>query len=247
MYLGRRSPLLVCVPTGSATAPRRDFRIVVVDDHALFSDALELTLGIEGYDVRSVPLPETGLPMPELLARILGQAPRLVLLDLDLGPSGDGVELVTPLAAAGVDVVVLTAAVDRGRWGEAIRSGARKVLSKGAPLGESLGVVRRLYQGLAVTTAHEREQLIRHHQEARARQQERRRRLGLLTARESQVLGRLMEGLTVREIAAASTVSEATVRTQVKAVLAKLEVCSQVAAVGLARQAGWPGNAAEHA
>ena len=61
------------------------------------------------------------------------------------------------------------------------------------------------------------------------------------------MLGRLMEGLTVREIAAASTVSEATVRTQVKAVLAKLEVCSQVAAVGLARQAGWPGNAAEHA
>ncbi len=33
--------------------------------------------------------------------------------------------------------------------------------------------------------------------------------------------------------------SEATVRTQVRSILAKLEVSSQIAAVGLAHQAGW--------
>ena len=57
--------------------------------------------------------------------------------------------------------------------------------------------------------------------------------------RESEVLGHLMKGRAVREIAGLSVVSEATVRTQVKSILAKLEVSSQLAAVGLAHEIGW--------
>ena len=45
-----------------------------------------------------------------------------------------------------------------------------------------------------------------------------------------------MSGLTVREIAKAGSVSEGTVRTQVKAILAKLKVGTQLAAVGLAHE-----------
>ena len=90
-----------------------------------------------------------------------------------------------------------------------------------------------------MTTVEERESLIRHFMTDRAHAHELRRRLSALTAREAQVLGQLMLGQTVREIADAWRVSEATVRTQVKAVLAKLQVSSQVAAVGLARQTGW--------
>ena len=48
-----------------------------------------------------------------------------------------------------------------------------------------------------------------------------------------------MDGSTVREIATTSVVSEATVRTQVKSILGKLEVSSQLAAVGLAHHVGW--------
>ena len=235
----RPRTLLLGVTTGAGTASRKDFRIVVVDDHSLFSEALELTLAIEGYDVATIPLPPEGMSTEELLAAVLARRPRLVLLDLALGASGDGVNLVGPLASAGIDVVVLTAVRDRGRWGEAVRHGARKVLSKGSPLRESLGVVRRLQHGLAVTTVDEREHLVRLFQEHRLQQHDLRRRFALLTAREAEVLGRLMDGTTVREIAGGWQVSEATVRTQVKAVLAKLEVSSQIAAVGLARQAGW--------
>jgi two-component system nitrate/nitrite response regulator NarL len=227
------------VSHGLGTTSRRDFRIVVVDDHALFRESLELTLTIEGYDVRTVTVPEDGPGTDALVARVVRMRPRLVLLDLDLGPAGDGVTLVEPLARAGVDVVVLTAVADRSRWGEAARSGARKVLSKGAPLRECLGVVRRLQQGLAVTSVEERESLIRHFLDERAHAHDLRRRMSALTAREAQVLGQLMLGRTVREIAASWRVSEATVRTQVKSVLAKLQVSSQVAAVGLARQVGW--------
>jgi DNA-binding NarL/FixJ family response regulator len=66
-----------------------------------------------------------------------------------------------------------------------------------------------------------------------------RRRLELLTPRERQVLGALIEGHNVRDIARSSVVSEATVRTQVKSILGKLEVSSQLAAVGLAHHVGW--------
>jgi DNA-binding NarL/FixJ family response regulator len=64
-------------------------------------------------------------------------------------------------------------------------------------------------------------------------------RLDQLTVREREVLAHLMRGRTVREIATVGVVSEATVRTQVKAILAKLDVSSQIAAVGLAHQVGW--------
>jgi len=47
------------------------------------------------------------------------------------------------------------------------------------------------------------------------------------------------EKVSVAFLAKRLKVSEATVRTQVKSILAKLEVSSQLAAVGLAYQVGW--------
>ena len=165
--------------------------------------------------------------------------PRVVLLDLDLGSLGDGIRLVTPMARAGANVVVLTASTDRARWGDAVRQGARKVIPKTRPLNEILSATRRICQGLPVMDAAEREALIGFWTQERQESQELRERLERLTAREREVLGQLMAGHPVRAIAHASVVSEATVRTQVKAILSKLEVSSQLAAVGLARQVGW--------
>jgi DNA-binding NarL/FixJ family response regulator len=146
---------------------------------------------------------------------------------------------VEPLAGSGAGVVVVTGSTDRARWGDAIRSGARKVLSKSEPLSEILAAVRRIIAGLPVMDREEREELVaewtRHRFEAQGLQE----RLELLTVREREVLGHLMKGRAVREIAGLSVVSEATVRTQVKSILAKLEVSSQLAAVGMAHEIGW--------
>jgi two-component system, NarL family, nitrate/nitrite response regulator NarL len=60
-----------------------------------------------------------------------------------------------------------------------------------------------------------------------------------LTARESAVLALLVDGQSVARIATAGYVSEATVRTQVRAILQKLGVNSQLEAVALATRAGW--------
>ncbi len=220
---------------------RAGHRVLIIDDHVLFAESLELALSLEGYDVRRLPLPAVGGSMATLRSMALRASPRTVLLDLDLGRFGDGVNLIAPLARANANVVVLTASDDRGRWGGCMRQGARKVLSKGGALQEALATVRRLHQGLPVVSREELESLLDAWSRDRLVSDDVRRRLDLLTPRERQVLGALIEGRTVRAISKESVVSEATVRTQVKSILNKLEVSSQLAAVGMANQVGWRG------
>jgi two-component system nitrate/nitrite response regulator NarL len=218
---------------------RSEVRILIIEDHALFAESLELALSLEGYDVRRAPHPVAGASMNAMLAAVLRMRPRIVLLDLDLGYYGDGAPIIAPLAAAGIQVVVVTGSADRPRWGECLRNGARKVLLKTQPLNEILATVRRINQGLPVMDRAEREQLVKLWHDQRCERQLTTDRLQLLTPREQEVLAQLMKGNAVREIANLSVVSEATVRTQVKSILAKLEVSSQLAAVGMAHYAGW--------
>jgi two-component system nitrate/nitrite response regulator NarL len=224
----------------SATQDTRpSTRVLIIEDHTLFAESLELALSLEGYDVRRLALPEVGGSMATLRSTALRSNARIVLLDLDLGRFGDGMGLIAPLAREGANVVVVTASTDHGRWGACVRQGARKVLSKGRPLQETLSTVRRLHQGLPVMTSDELERLLDAWRSERMVTDDMRRRLELLTPREKQVLGALIEGHNVREIARIGVVSEATVRTQVKSILGKLEVSSQLAAVGLAHHVGW--------
>jgi DNA-binding NarL/FixJ family response regulator len=218
---------------------RSNLRILIVEDHTLFAESLELALSMEGYDVRRLPVQENHMSQGALLSSVVRLHPRIVLLDLDLGHLGDGVRLIAPIARSGAHVVVVTASPEKGRWGECLRYGARKVLSKARPLNEIMATVRRLNQGLPVMDREEREELLQAWHRERQQNQELRARLQRLTTREREVLGHLTEGHTVRDIARISVVSEATVRTQVKSILAKLEVSSQLAAVGLAHAVGW--------
>lgn len=221
------------------TAPRSQFRVFLVEDHALFAESLELALSLEGYAVRRIPVSEDSGSAQALLGAVTRARPQVVLLDLDLGRLGDGVRLITPMARVGINVVVVTAATDRARWGECLHNGARTVLSKTQPLNNILAVVRRINRGLPVMDADAREALIAQWRDGAREHRSLQHRLAQLTPREESVLGELMRGNTVREIASRSVVSEATVRTQVKSILAKLEVSSQIAAVGIANQAGW--------
>ncbi|GAA5109401.1 response regulator transcription factor [Alloalcanivorax gelatiniphagus] len=221
------------------TASRADHRVLIIDDHVLLAESMELALSLEGYDVRRLDLPAEGGSLATLRSLALRANPRTVLLDLDLGRFGDGMNLVAPLAKAGINVVVLTASDELGRWGGCMRLGARRVLPKSGALQHALATVRRLHQGLPVMSPAELETLLEAWATDRRAHEDLHRRLDRLTPRERQVLGALIEGRTVRMIAQESVVSEATVRTQVKAILSKLEVSSQLAAVGLANQVGW--------
>ena len=173
------------------------------------------------------------------MATIIRQRPRVVLLDLDLGRFGDGLRLIEPMARSGANVVVVTGSTDQARWGDAVRPVPARCSSKSQPLRDILATVRRITAGLPVMDREEREELLGAWSRQRFESQGQRERLDLLTVREREVLGHLMKGRAVREIAGLSVVSEATVRTQVKSILAKLEVSSQLAAVGMAHEIGW--------
>ncbi|HXW80901.1 MAG TPA: helix-turn-helix transcriptional regulator [Acidimicrobiales bacterium] len=62
-----------------------------------------------------------------------------------------------------------------------------------------------------------------------------------LTPREQEVLSALMRGDTARDICKHSFVAMPTVRSQIRSILTKLGVSSQLAAVVLAYRSGWPG------
>ena len=108
----------------TAVTPRSKLKVLIIEDHALFAESLQLALNLEGYDVECLPVSETG-GAQGVLAAVARIRPRIVLLDLDLGGVGDGVRLITPMAKAGIEVVVVTASSDRARWGECLHCGSR--------------------------------------------------------------------------------------------------------------------------
>jgi two-component system, NarL family, nitrate/nitrite response regulator NarL len=223
----------------STSLERVERRVVIVEDHHLFAGAMDAVLSGAGYDVCRVQLPDNPAAPGALVTAVAKQRPHVVLLDLDLGAFGDGMRLIDPISSTGALVVVVTGSEDRARWGGAIEAGARTVLSKTQPLPDVIAAVRRITTGLPVIDREERAELLAEwsrHQLAREGQGS---RLDQLSIRETEVLGHLMRGRAVRQIAQRDAVSEATVRTQVKSILAKLEVSSQLAAVGIANEMGW--------
>jgi two-component system, NarL family, nitrate/nitrite response regulator NarL len=223
-------------------------RIVIVEDHDLFGEALEVALTLENHDVHRVPIADHALTQTHLLAEVLRLRPGLVLLDLDLGPAGDGACLLDPLTQAGIAVVIVTGSVKVARWGECVHLGAVTVLPKTTPLSSILATIRLVAEGRPVLAQEVRDswELTYHREKSRGRAILN--RLETLTSREQQVLASLMAGQQVRHIAERSNVSETTVRTQVKSILAKLDVSSQLAAVAAAYQVSWrPPVLHEHA
>jgi DNA-binding NarL/FixJ family response regulator len=204
-------------------------RIALVDDHVLFVQALTIALENLGFDVVAL------APSQDLSAEIAGADVDLVLLDLALGGGLSGLD-VLPALVGHAPVVVLTGETDRDLWGECLLAGAQAVLEKNLEL-DVIGAV--------VTAAAHKEPLPSQYADVSWVRSAWERRAALapfesLSTRESQVLGALMSGRSAAEIAADAYVTEATVRTQIRAVLTKLDVSSQLQAVAKARACGWP-------
>ncbi|MCG8154548.1 DNA-binding response regulator [Pimelobacter simplex] len=214
-------------------------RITIIDRHTLLANCVALVLEGEGYVVTSLPLDHPRTSLATVLGAALRSAGRLVLLEHDLGTIDNGLRLIAPLTAAGGTVVLLTDSVDQAQWGAAVRCGAQEVLHKSCSLDQLVHTVHRAREGRPLMNRERRTLLI---EAAIADQHEVRAirlRLERLTPRETQVLSALMNGEVVHEIARTGVVSEATVRSQVKSILCKLELRSQIAAVGAAYRAAW--------
>lgn len=214
-------------------------RVVVVEDHALLAECLMIAMTRARFAVTTAAASDLPGEMGALLGSIQAADPRVVLLDLNLGRAGDGATLIGPLVRSGRKVLVITAATEPSRWGECLARGAHGVLPKTLGVEDLVRAVRLVVNGREVMRATDRAELIACWRRRRALTHAHHAHLDSLTSREGEVLKALARGRRVGEIARESYVSEATVRTQVKSILGKLAVNSQIAAVAIARDAGW--------
>jgi DNA-binding NarL/FixJ family response regulator len=119
-------------------------RLLLVDDNALFREALALLLewnmGLDSVQAESIA--EARL--------ILGDSHDevgLAIIDVDL-PDGDGIELIEELREIETDVPVLALATGRRlQRTRALQAGAEEVLTVEEPIEELVGTVRRLLAG----------------------------------------------------------------------------------------------------
>ncbi len=211
-------------------------RLVLVEDHELLAHSLSLALRAEGFVVEAPPLIERS----RLVEQVCGDPPDLVLLDLELGGGiGDGATLVRPFVGCGAKVLVVSGSTDRFRLATAVEQGAVGVLSKKVAFETLVSGAIRAARGEELMTAGERQELLDELRRARAQRRRLREPLERLSPREDQVLQALSRGRSVSRIARDWVVSEATVRSQVRGLLTKLDVSSQLEAVAHAARAGW--------
>lgn len=212
--------------------------LLVVDDHELVGTSLVLGLRAEGLAAELCR--PTG---PDaVLAAAAGLPAGLVLLDLDLGrdPAGrviDGSGLVEPLIRGGWRVLVLSGTADHARVGGALAAGAAGWVSKAAPFPNLVRAVRDVLAGREIMPAPRRRQLVELYEVRSAERRQLLDKLDRLTPREREVLAQLAAGRRAQAVAEHFVVSLATVRTQIRAVLTKLGVGSQLEAVALYRRA----------
>jgi DNA-binding NarL/FixJ family response regulator len=220
------------------TAPPAEPTVLIVDDHDLVGTSLAYSLSAQGLRARRAAAVDVVGVLTEAADLPVG----LALLDLDLGRdrSGqrlDGVDLVAPLTERGWRCIVLSSTADRSRVGAALAAGALAAVPKQAPLALLLGKVRAAMAGLPVMAAEARQTLIDSFLVRDAERREIAEKLDRLTRREREVLAELARGHRAQAVADSYVVSLATVRTQIRSVLNKLEVGSQLEAVALYRKA----------
>ena len=183
--------------------------IHVVDDDEAVRNSLALLIGTVGLRVRTWSAPE------DFLSGFDPDSVGAVLLDVRM-PGTSGLTVLETLVARGVDqpVIMLTGhgTVDLCR--RAFKAGAAEFLEK--PVDDDL-----LLDALQKAVRRHVRSRARHTADRAARQ-----RFGQLSAREHEVLGFIVEGLTNKEIARALGVSPRTVETHRANLFAKLDVGS---------------------
>ena len=210
-------------------------RLLLVDDHRLLVETLQMSLRQAGFSVSTPP----SASFNAVLAAATAVEPTLVVLDLDLDGDGYGYDLIGPLRDLGAEVLVLTGTTDRIDLARCLEAGALGIASKADGFDNVLDQIRRAAAGETVTPVTERTQLLADLSAHRRAAERRQAPLVSLSARERDVLRLIVEGQQAAAIAKCSYVSLATVRTQIRSILMKLGVSSQVAAVAVARQHGW--------
>ncbi|NNE72211.1 MAG: response regulator transcription factor [Acidimicrobiales bacterium] len=220
--------------------------VAVVDDHLLLAQMVARGLDGEGITAHVI---DVDHPIVEQLQEL---CPAVAVLDLQLGDHRpQGTDLVAPLHELGATVLMLTGVNNDVELAKCLAAGADGVIQKTESIDLVVEQVKQAIDDRATDPAsneHRTEllpgrsdraaydQLLTSHQRQAATAAA---RFSSLTKREQQVLGGLMGGQSPAAIADGGYVSIATVRSQIKSLMRKLEVHTQLEAVAAAHNAGW--------
>lgn len=203
-------------------------RVLLVDDHAVLRHGLRLILQSSG-DMTVVGEASTAAEGVALAASL---RPDVVLMDLQL-PDFDGIEATQRVRSVYPEarVLILTVSERKSDLVAALRAGARGYLLKSMESQDVLDAVRRVARGEAALPPRLAAQLLEELAEPAAAAPD-------LTEREAEVLACLARGLGNKEIATELNISENTVKTHVRNVLAKLNARSRSEAIAVALRQG---------
>ncbi len=199
-------------------------RVVIVDDHPVVRDGLRGMLA-SADDVDVVGEAADGA---EAVTVVRALRPDVVLMDLRM-PGVDGVTAIERLRGSPTRVLVLTTYDTDSDVLPAIKAGATGYLLKDTPRDELFRAVRSAARGEAVLSPSVATRLVGQVRQPAAEP---------LSDREVEVLGLIARGCTNREAAAKLFISEATVKTHLVHVYAKLGVKDRAAAVAVAYERG---------
>ncbi|MGW1812268.1 response regulator [Streptomyces sp. NPDC002125] len=211
-----------------ATGSARVITLLLVDDHPVVRDGLRgMFAAAPGFEVLGEAA--DGVAAVELTTRL---DPDVVLMDLRM-PGGGGVAAIAELARLGARsrVLVLTTYDTDSDTLPAIEAGATGYLLKDAPRDELFTAVRAAADGRTVLSPAVASRLVSRVRTPVPGHEP-------LSAREREVLGLVARGTSNREIAAELFISEATVKTHLTHVFAKLGAKDRAAAVAVAYQRG---------
>jgi len=211
-------------------------RVLIADDEALVRSGLRMILETTD-DVRVAAEAADG---GEAVAQASAHRPDVVLMDIRM-PGTDGLAATRELMARdnAPRVIVLTTFHLDEYVHEALRAGAAGFLLKDTPPRDLIQAIRVVAAGDAMLSPAVTRRLMDDFAGAGgARRHEARSRLAMLTARETEVLLFVAEGLSNAEIGRRLHMSEATVKTHVSRLLDKLGAANRVQVAILAHDAG---------
>jgi DNA-binding NarL/FixJ family response regulator len=199
-------------------------RLIIVDDHPVVRDGLR---GMFAADDAFEVVGEAG-DGPEALALARQTEPDVVLLDLRM-PNMPGAEVIRRLREQqpGVSVLVLTTFGDDTDVLPAIEQGATGYLLKDTPRAELRRAVLAAARGESVLSPAVADVLTKRPEPRHG-----------LSPREVEVLGLIASGASNRDVATRLFITEATVKTHLVHIYAKLEVKDRAAAVAVAYKSG---------
>jgi DNA-binding NarL/FixJ family response regulator len=224
--------------TPPSTENTRPPKVVIADDQALVRGGFRMILGAAG-----IPVVAEAADGAQAVAAVLKYRPDVALIDIRM-PEMDGLEatrriLAAPSAAACRVLILTTFDLDQYVYA-ALNAGASGFLLKDVSPEQLVAAVRLVRTGDALLAPSITRRLIQRFAPSTGRSKVHA-NLSELTPREVEVLKSLAQGLSNAELAKELTLSEATVKTHVARILAKLELRDRVQAVVLAYETGLVG------